>query len=81
MGSNQENSIVGDSKDTKESTVPVRRRKRETWGRGNLLSPAPKDYKPGRTSRLSLQGMDIIIIIILVTTITIIIYICKSYME
>ena len=26
-----ENSIVGDSKDTKESTVPVRRRKRETW--------------------------------------------------
>ena len=27
----EENSIVGDSKVTKESTVPVRRRKRETW--------------------------------------------------
>ena len=26
-----ENSIVGDSKNTKEITVPVRRRKRETW--------------------------------------------------
>ena len=26
-----ENSTVGDSKDTKEGTVPVRRRKRETW--------------------------------------------------
>ena len=26
-----ENSTVGDSKDTKESTVHVRRRKRETW--------------------------------------------------
>ena len=31
VGSYPENSIVGDSKDTKESTVPVRRRKRETW--------------------------------------------------
>ena len=31
VGSYLENSIVGDSKDTKESTVPVRRRKRETW--------------------------------------------------
>ena len=30
VGSYPENSIVGDSKDTKESTVPVRR-KRETW--------------------------------------------------
>ena len=26
-----ENSIVGDSKDTKKSTVLVRRKKRETW--------------------------------------------------
>ena len=26
-----ENSIVGDSKDTKESTIHVRSRKRETW--------------------------------------------------
>ena len=31
VGSYPENSIVGDSKDTKKSTVPVRRRKRETW--------------------------------------------------
>ena len=31
VGSYPENSIVGDSKDTKESTVPVRGRKRETW--------------------------------------------------
>ena len=31
VGSYPENSIVGDSKDTKESTIPVRRRKRETW--------------------------------------------------
>ena len=30
VGSYPENSIVADSKDTKESTVPVRRRKRET---------------------------------------------------
>ena len=27
----QKKSIVGDSKDTKESTVSIRRRKRETW--------------------------------------------------
>ena len=27
----QETVLLGDSKDTKESTVPVRRRKRETW--------------------------------------------------
>ena len=27
----RKNSISGDSKDTKESTVPVRRRRRETW--------------------------------------------------
>ena len=33
VGRYPENSIVGDSKDTKESTVPVRRRKRETWDR------------------------------------------------
>ena len=31
VGSYPENSIVGDSKDTRESTVPVRRRKRVTW--------------------------------------------------
>ena len=31
-GSHPENSIAGDSKDTKESTVPVRRRRRETQG-------------------------------------------------
>ena len=32
VGSYPEDSIVGDSKNTKESTVPVlRRRKRETW--------------------------------------------------
>ena len=32
VGSYPENSLVaGDSKDTKESTIPVRRRKRETW--------------------------------------------------
>ena len=31
FGSYPENSIAGDSKDTKKSTVPVRRRKRETW--------------------------------------------------
>ena len=31
VGSYPENSIVGDCKDTKESTIPVRRRKRETW--------------------------------------------------
>ena len=31
VGSYPENSIVGDSKDTKESTVPVSRRKRESW--------------------------------------------------
>ena len=31
VGCYPENSIVGDSKDTKESTVPVRGRKRETW--------------------------------------------------
>ena len=30
VGSYPENSIVGDSKDIKESTVPVRRRRRET---------------------------------------------------
>ena len=29
--SNPENSIAGDRKDTKKSTVPVRGRKRETW--------------------------------------------------
>ena len=32
-GSYLENRIIGDSKDTKESTVRVRRRKRETWDR------------------------------------------------
>ena len=32
VGSYPENSVVGDSKDTKESTVPVRRRERGTWG-------------------------------------------------
>ena len=31
VGSYPENIIVGDNKDTKEYTVPVRRRKRETW--------------------------------------------------
>ena len=31
VGSYPENSIVGHSKDTKEKTVPVRRRKREIW--------------------------------------------------
>ena len=31
VGSYPENSIVGDSKATKESTVPARRRKREIW--------------------------------------------------
>ena len=31
VGSYPENSIVGDSKDTRESTVFVRRRKRVTW--------------------------------------------------
>ena len=31
VGSYPENSIVGDSKDNKEKTVPVRRRKREIW--------------------------------------------------
>ena len=31
VGSYPANSIVGDSKDTKESTVLVRRGKRETW--------------------------------------------------
>ena len=31
VGSFLENSIVGNSKDTKKSAVPVRRRKRETW--------------------------------------------------
>ena len=31
VGSYPENSTVGNSKDTKESSVPVRRRKRETW--------------------------------------------------
>ena len=31
VGSYPENSFVGDSKDTKESAVPLRRRKRETW--------------------------------------------------
>ena len=31
VGSYPENSIVGDSKDTKESTVRVSRRKRESW--------------------------------------------------
>ena len=31
VGSYPENSIVGDSKDIKESTVLVRRRRRETW--------------------------------------------------
>ena len=32
-----ENSIVRDSKDTKEITVPVRRRKRETWEPSRLV--------------------------------------------
>ena len=31
VGSYSENGIVGDSKDAKESTVPARRRRRETW--------------------------------------------------
>ena len=31
FGSDPENSIAGDSKDTKKSTVPVGNRKRETW--------------------------------------------------
>ena len=29
--------MIGDSKDTKESTVPVKTRRRETWTHGDLL--------------------------------------------
>ena len=49
VGSYPENSIVGDSKDTKESTVPVFKEegKERPGTRGDLLQPAPKDYKPG----------------------------------
>ena len=31
VGRDPENSFAGNSKDTKESTIPARRRKRETW--------------------------------------------------